>query len=283
MEFPNEQELAAMKGIMDGEESVSRKDLKSGMQKIDAKSLYDLVLWGLRTGIIKDPPMPEIKNHAMADPKKFHEGYPIWLQYLSGLVSGYSDGDIDKEMHINRDQQAFYHKKIAIEFHLHPSKARLIRFAFQVLNPVKGPSASKVDWRPWTKSTISLLRVPQTHTGSQIDPEASITKKDTAIKALKLLKVPDFSSRKKSMWDMLELAKQRRDEEIQRLHPIANRIPQTPDQEKQIKMAEKQLAVVNAAWQRVRILFARQGYALPGDEELLRSQGRKIYIPGTRH
>ena len=295
-EFPNEQELQVMKSVMDGEQPASKKLLASGMNKAGLKTLYDLVLWGLKTGLIKDEPLPKVKDHAMTDPKKFYEGYPEWLKYLGGLVSGYSDGEIDRELRINKDQQAFYHKKIAIEFHLHPSKARLIRFAFQVLNPVSGPKQFKGDWRPWTKSTTSLMRIPQTMTGSKIDPNATVTKETTLAKALELLGLEkkDIPAAKRksergsiwnrsheSLYHMLEMAKDRRDAEIRRLHPIANRHPETPDQKKQIETANKQLAVVNGAWNRVRALFARNGYALPGDENLLTSLKPKVYIPGS--
>jgi hypothetical protein len=280
MEFPNEQELTAMKGIMDGEESVSKQHLKYGLQKIGAKSNYDLILWGLRAGIIKDPPLPEVKKHAMANPKKYHEGYPMWLQYLSGIVSGYSPSDIEQEMHIGKDSQDFYFKKIAIDFHLHPSKSRLIRFAFQVLSPISPPPTTVgfKPFKPWNGSTTSLMTVPKKGTGSRIDPESSITRKTVASKALKFLGVVGSESQKKNPWDMLELAKHRRDDEILRLYPIANSHPETAE----VKMASKQLAVVNAAWGRVKILFARKGYALPGDEELLRRE-KRIFIPGKKH
>lgn len=294
-EFPNDQELQVMKSVMDGEQPASKKLLASGMSKAGLKTLYDLVLWGLKTGLIKDEPLPQVKNHAMSDPKKFHEGYPSWLRYLGGLVSGYNDNEIDKELGFNKDQQAFYHKKIAIEFRLHPSKARLIRFAFQVLQPVEGPKQFKGDWRPWTKSRTALIHTPE-KTGSQVDPEGMITKGTTLGKALELLgisknEIPQArrKSERGSLWKrshealyhMLELAKQRRDQEIKRLSPMANRHSDDPALQQRAETASKQLAVVNAAWERIRNLFARNGYALPGDENLLTSLKPKVYIPGS--
>lgn len=294
MEFPSQQELIAMKAVMDGEETFSKPDFKSGMLKIEAKSLYDLILWGLRAGIIQDPPMPEVKDYAMTDPKKYHESYPSWLKLLSGLVSGYSPREIESNLGLGKDSQEFYHKKIAIEFHLHPSKARLIRFAFQVLNPIKPPPRMHIDWRPWTGSRTSLMRIPQTMTGSQIDPDAVVTK-DTPVKMmLKLLRVkelPRASGKKISsiwlrpdneLWEILEKAKIRRDEEIKKLIPLANRSSDDPIVQQQTRMAEKQLSVVNTAWRGVRALFARHGYTLPGDEELLIKYKPRMHIPGQK-
>jgi hypothetical protein len=281
-EFPDEKELAAMKDVMDGGKPT--KHVASGMKKQGLKNIRDLVLWGLKTGIIRDEPKTELQKYQMDDPKKAYEAHPMWLQYLGALAGGY-DPDIPKST------QEFLHKKIAIAFHLHPSIARLIRFAFQVISPVQPPKKAEREFRPWTKSTTSLMRIPQTMTGSKIDPEGSITKETMASAAMALLgldKLPKSTSKKggfwnrphNQLWHLLEMAKERRDAEIKRLHPIANRHPENPDQEKQVKLAARQLAVVNAAWDRIRILFARNGYALPGDEELLSREKRQVYIPG---
>lgn len=275
---------------MDGEPPASRRLLASGMKKVGLKTIYDLVLWGLKTGIIKDNPRPDVKEHAMLTPRNFQESYPEWLRYLAGLVSGYSANEIDTEMRINKDQQAFFHQKIAIEFHLHPSKARLIRFAFQVLNPVIGPPKRYADWRPWTKSRISLIHTPQ-RTGSMIDPEASVTKDAATTTLLGLLgvSIPKVTKRSEmgafwkhshdQLYHILEMARDRRNAEIKRLSPLANRHPETPDDAVRVKTATKQLSVVNAAWDRIRILFARRGYALPEDEHLLQKMKQGVFIP----
>ena len=224
----------------------------------------------------------------MGDPKKQYEAHPLWLQYLAALAGGY-DPDMPKST------QEYLHKKIAIEFHLHPSMARLIRFAFQVTHPIEGPKKMHQDWRPWTKSKTSLMRIPQTMTGSKLTPGGSITKETPVTKALQLLgftsdDIPTAKRKSEggSLWrrshedlyHMLEKARDRRDAEIRRLHPLANRHPENPDQEIQVKTAAKQLAVVNSAWDRIRNLFARNGYVLPGDEELLTTLKPKAYIPG---
>ncbi len=287
MEFPDQQELIAMKAVMDGEDIFNKADLKSGMQKIEAKTLYDLIKWGLIAGIIRDSPMTEIKDYAMTDPKKFYESYPSWLKLLDGLVAGYNPQQMEIVMGLGKDSQEFYHRKIAIEFHLHPSKARLIRFAFQVCNPVTPPPASKIDWRPWTGSRTSLMRIPQTNTGSTIDQDAVVTNETPVRVALRLLGVENLPKSKRkgnSIWirdesellDILYKAKERRDEEIKRLGPMANRHSDDPIEQQRAKMADRQLAVVNSAWARIRGLFARNKVALYGDEEAITKYARHL-------
>ncbi len=283
--FPNETELAALKKVMDGTKGVDRSAFKSGMEKIGARNLYELIVWGLKTGIIQDKPIKLDPNTFHSD--KTYSAFPLWLQYLHHISAG-------EKVDMPKTTIDWLRKKIVDKFKLDGSDQSLIRFAIAAIRPMEPPKRSQVDWRPWTKSTTSLMRIPQTHTGSPVDPYGSITKETTMTKALELLGIrPEEipSSGKKSergsfwrkshetLYHMLELAKNRRDQQIQKLHPLANRHPQNPDQAKQIDMASKQLAVVNAAWQRVRILFARNGYALPGDEELLSREKKQIYIP----
>lgn len=271
--FPNETELSALKRIMDGK-TAKKRELKSGMIKINARNLYDIIVWGLRTGVIQDKPIKGIKA-GMFGNEGFYDGYPIWYQMLNQIASG-------NKPDLPNSQIEYYKNWIDKKFNLNGTDAQRIRFAIASLSPIEPPEIADNPWRPWTGSRSSLMRIPQTHTGSMIDPEGTITKKTTAQKALQLLGAYNAKMKKKNPWDVLEFAKQRRNAEIQKLHPIANRHPETPDQEKQVKMASKQLAVVNAAWERVRILFARKGYALMGDDEFLRNQKSQIYIPG-RH
>ncbi len=286
--FPEDQELAALKSVMDGEKA-SKKYLKAGMEKINARTLYDIIVWGLRTGIIHDKPIKGV-HPEMFRKEGFYEGYPMWYFILNQIVTG-NKPDLPKS------QIEHYQKWIDQKFNLNGTDAQRIRFALAALSPIEPPKKTQADWRPWTKSTTSLMRIPQTHTGADIDPEGSITKETPVLPALKLLgikkdEIPKARSRSESgsfwnrshetLYHMLELAKQRRDGLIKKLHPFANRIPQNPDQEKQSKMAEKQLAVINAAWDRIRMLFARNGYTLPGDEELLRTHAKRLYIPGRR-
>lgn len=271
--FPNETELSALKRIMDGK-TAKKRELKSGMIKINAHNLYDIIVWGLRTGIIHDKPIEGIHSQ-MFGKEMPHEAYPIWYQILNQIAAG-------NKPDLPNSQIEYYKNWIDKKFNLDGTDAQRIRFAIASLSPIDPPKIADSPWVPWTGSRSSLMRIPQTHTGSMINPDGAITKKTTAQKALQLLGAYDAKMKKKNPWDVLEFAKRRRDAEIRKLHPIANRYPETPDQEKQVKMASKQLAVVNAAWGRVRILFARKGYALPGDEELLRTYGNRIYIPGRK-
>lgn len=270
---------------MDGEQPANKALLARGMKKVGIKNLRDLILWGLKTGIIKDEPLTQLAKEPLDDPKKTYEAHPMWLQFLGALAGGY-DPDMPKTT------QDFLHRKIAIKFHLKPDKAHLIRFAFQVISPIEGPRKAEREFRPWTKSTTSLMHMPQ-KTGSMIDPEGSVTKETVATAALALLGIKDLpKAMKKSekgsfwkrshtqLWHILEMASHRRDAEIRRLGPLANRHPNTPAEAERVNTASKQLAVVNAAWDRIRILFARNGFALHGDEELLDRERKKLYIPG---
>jgi len=285
--FPDDTQLLVMTGVMDGkslsniatELAIKVKDAKNilatGMRRANVNNLYELIVWGLRTGIIKDEPKTDLKNK-IQPPVGSYEAHPTWLRVLDAIISGYNDVEIEQHAGVSRDSLKYYKKHINDTFNLGGSRARLIRFGFQLLNPIKPPLSMSGNrpFRPWTGSTTSLMTIPKTGTGSRINPEDTITNKTKLFHALDFLKVVGNQSQKKNPWDMLELAKQRRDDEIRRLHPIANKHPETPE----VKMAAKQLAIVNAAWDRIRILFARKGYVLPGDEELLRRE-KRIFVP----
>jgi hypothetical protein len=292
--FPNPKQLADMKRIMDGETNSPTRDAREGMKMAGVKNLYELILWGLRTGVIKDDPIPNV-DEKFPQRKGWYEAYPLWKVLLHDTTMGMKDSDIQKHG-MSQDSINFYRKMIQDKFNLGNSAAKFIRFAFASTNPISGPGSTRgfKPFKPWTGSTTALMRIPQTGTGSVIDPEGSITKETPLTAALKLIGIrkgqipqPKSKAQRGSFWNrshesiyhVLELAKNQRDKEIKRLHPIANRHPETPE----VKMAAKQLAVVNSAWDRIRILFARNGYTLPGDEELLRSQGKRLYIPGRRH
>lgn len=152
---PSEEQIAIMKLVMDGkpmgeivkELNIKFKDatakLKDGMKKIGARNLYDLILWGLRSGIIKDPPL-EIENKFAQS--GMYEGYPAWLQILNLIVSGKTDPEITKNEY-SKDTLNFYKEQIKQRYGLGPSDAKLIRFAFQVLNPISPPKTT-LGWKP---------------------------------------------------------------------------------------------------------------------------------------
>lgn len=139
--FPNQQELAIMKGIMDGESiqniskklNITGKDAKHllthGMKIADVKSLYDLILWGLKTGVIRDEPLPEVwkQLHSNENPS-----YEDWRYFLNQSVTG-GKGNLSKST------QDSLKRSIAQKFNLGPSDAKFIRFVFQVLNPISPP------------------------------------------------------------------------------------------------------------------------------------------------
>lgn len=152
--FPDNDQLLVMKGIMDGnslsevaaELAVKVKDAKlalaTGMQKAKVNNLYELVVWGLRTGVIKDEPLTHLKDKVKPTAGTY-EGHPTWLRVLSGIIAGYNDNEIEQEAGVSRDSLEHYKNLINKEFNLNGSRAQLIRLGFQVLEPVKGPDQVK--------------------------------------------------------------------------------------------------------------------------------------------
>lgn len=152
--FPDNDQLLVMKGVMDGkslseiaaELAVKVKDTKqalaSGMQKAKVQNLYELILWGLRAGVIKDEPLTHLKDKIQS-PEGTYEGHPTWLRVLSGIIAGYNDSEIEREAGVSRDSLEHYKKLIDTKFNLGGSRAKLIRFGFQLLNPIEGPAQVK--------------------------------------------------------------------------------------------------------------------------------------------
>jgi hypothetical protein len=197
--FPDENELAAMKSLMDGEKGVSKNDLATGMKKARVKNLYELIVWGLRSGVIKDEPLTHLKDKMMYDPNA-HEGYPTRLRVLAATIAGYNDFEIQKEAGVSKDSLIFYRKKIATEFNLGDSTARLIRFGFQVLNPIKPPSS--ISKPPTNYQTIENPPVLSKFRPSDIDPNIpvydKITKRIVAPAPEDMnLKIPNISKPKR--------------------------------------------------------------------------------------
>jgi hypothetical protein len=174
--FPDENELAAMKSLMDGEKGVSKNDLATGMKKARVKNLYELIVWGLRSGVIKDEPLTHLKDKMMYDPNAL-EGYPTRLRVLAATIAGYNDFEIQKEAGVSKDSLVFYRKKIATEFNLGDSVARLIRFGFQVLNPIKPPSS--ISKPPTNYQTIKNPPVLSKFRPANIDPNITVYDRTT--------------------------------------------------------------------------------------------------------
>ena len=112
--FPDNNQLLVMKGVMDGkslsdiatELSVKVKDAKialtAGMQKARVQNLYELIVWGLRAGIIKDEPKTDFKDKIQPAAGTY-EAHPTWLRVLEAIILGYSDNEIDRQAGVNRD------------------------------------------------------------------------------------------------------------------------------------------------------------------------------------
>jgi len=260
--FPNEQQLIAMKKVMDGEKSVNKNDLKNGMKLIGAKNLYELVLWGLRSDIIQDKPI-DIGKDIISKGAAY---YPVWLKLLNYTVSGYSDSEIETEGRISKNSIKYYRDLIAKKFNLGDSPAKLIRFAFQVLNPISGPgklaTPHKAAISPHTTlknpPMISKFRPATIDPNYEPDYRSSKGNRGSIAIALQTLGIDPSVIRGKTIWDrppekiwsLLELAKRRYELEISHAHP---------DRPGGNTTRARQM---NAAWKFVKEKFAQNGYEL---------------------
>lgn len=295
--FPNPQELAIMKGVMDGESiqnisknlGITAKDAKHllthGMKIADVKSLYDLILWGLKTGIIRDEPLPEVwkQLHSNENPS-----YEDWRYFLNQSVTG-GKGNLSKST------QDSLKRSIAQKFNLGPSDAKFIRFVFQVVNPISPPSRVRA-FKPHVshyvktgvspKYAVALSKFrpadidPDLHPnyqprragnkmalpGATIDPLPVGTKVPTQggtiTVALKIMGInPDvikppigkasfWNHNPEHLWRILELAKTRYYYEIAHAHS---------DGKSGDTNRAKQVTV---AWRFIKDMFKRRGYEL---------------------
>lgn len=154
--FPNNDQLAVMKGVLDGEPlskiahdkgitvSEANKRYKDGMRIANLKTLHDLVLWGLTTGVIQDPPRTDL---AKAEIDKGYREYPIWIRVLQAMTTSGKDADIAQEAGLARSSLEYYKELIKKKFLLGDAPTSLIRFAFQVTKPIAPPKSFK-GWRP---------------------------------------------------------------------------------------------------------------------------------------
>jgi len=139
--FPDERQLTDMKKVMDGIDTKPSKYAREGMELVNVRNLYELIVWGLRTGVIKDEP---VKNVADEFPpiKGTYESYPAWLVLLHNTTSGMSDEQT--QVHgISKDTINNTRKKIQDKFSLGNSMAKFIRFAFAATNPINGPGSTR--------------------------------------------------------------------------------------------------------------------------------------------
>jgi len=169
--FPENDQLLVMKGVMDGKSydkiakelsstnRIVRNNLAKGMETVRVKNLYELIVWGLRTGVIRDTPIDLEKIKSV---KSYgFESYPKWLQVLNLTVSGRSAQEISIEIGITKSSIEHYRDFVEKEFGLGGSLAEYIRFGFRALNSISAP-ASVRGYKPFKawKSPYSTLEQP---------------------------------------------------------------------------------------------------------------------------
>jgi len=172
--FPSNEEINVMKGVLDGRSlreisnranttvSKTKENFVKGMKKAQLKTIYDLVLWGLRTGIIRDEPKPEITKLLQSN-----HNYDDLRFYLNRLVTG----DVD----MPKSSQESFKKAISHKFNIGSSDASIIRFAFQVMNPITPPNSIR-GFKPhiphYVKTGVSpkLAIIPSKFKAADIDP-----------------------------------------------------------------------------------------------------------------
>lgn len=277
--FPNEKELAVMKGVMDGESiqqiskklNITIKDTKHllsrGMRIAELKNLYDLILWGLKTGVIKDEPLPDAYKQIS---NNTNPSYAEWRFFLNQIITGQSD--------IPKSTQDNLKKQIAKHFKLGPSDAQFMRFVFQAMNPINPPKSVR-GFKPhvphFVKTGVSpkYAVIPSKFKPADIDPNLHPTYQPLKMgrqvgaqggsiqMALKILginpdvvktpknKVSFWQHKPEDLWHILELARTRFEYEIAHAHP---------DRGGDVNRAKQ----VNVAWKFVKDMFKRRGYEL---------------------
>jgi len=175
--FPSREELVVMKAAMEGnslkdaakELSLSSKEvkdlLKIGMKRANIRDLYELIVFGLKNGIIKDEPIDITDIEKQFEKKGFYESYPLWLYVMNQVAAGKSIQQIGREGEGGSKtsiQNAI--KQITDKFNLGESPAKFIRFSLAALNPIK-PNPSVRGFKPhvsWAQkqgvgSTLPLM------------------------------------------------------------------------------------------------------------------------------
>lgn len=296
--FPKSGQLEIMKSVMDGNTlqdiakklNITVKDAKSslvdGMKTAELKNIYDLVLWGLKTGIIQDKPLLNVLKQLNGNVE-----YADWNRFLNQTVTS-SHVDFPKSTQSN------YKQAISKMFNVGPSDAEFIRFAFRVINPIKPPTSFR-GFKPFVshfvKTGVSskFAMVPSKFKAADIDPNLhpnyqpirinapkggrgylplkssdyankgiiKPSQKGSVQMALKILGIhPDvvktptnktsfWQHKSEDLWHILELARTRFDYEIAHAHP---------DRGGDVNRAKQ----VTIAWRFVREMFKRRGYEL---------------------
>lgn len=189
--FPTEEELIVMKSVMDGKKladaakdlSISTSEakdlLKSGMNRANLQNLYELIVFGLRSGVIKDEPIDIENVKKQFEKQGFYEGYPLWLSIMNQVVSGKSFQDIERDGGPAKSSIQNAVKQISDKFNLENSPARFIRFSFSALNPIT-PNASIRGYKPhvsWAQKAGIGSKLPLMHTKfkpANIDPDIPV-------------------------------------------------------------------------------------------------------------
>lgn len=176
--FPDERQLIDMKKVLDGTVIHPSKYAKEGMKIAGIRNLYELVVWGLRTGVIKDEP---IKNVADKFPQRAgtYEAYPLWLVLLHNTTMGMSDDQIQKNGGMAIPSIQNYRKQIQDKFGLGNSMAKFIRFAFAATNPISGPGFTRgfKPHVPWSVKAGIGSKYPMVHSKfkpADIDPDIPV-------------------------------------------------------------------------------------------------------------
>lgn len=189
--FPNEEELIVMKSVMDGKKlsdaakdlSISTKEaknlLKSGMERANLRNLYELIVFGLRSGIIKDEPIDIKSIEKQFEKPGFYEANPTWLHVMNQLVIGKTLQDIEREGGGSKSSIQNAIKKLSDHFGIGDSMAKLIRFSLAALNPIDGPSKIR-GYKPhvsWAQKAGIGSKFPLIHTKfspANIDPDIPV-------------------------------------------------------------------------------------------------------------
>jgi len=201
--FPSREELVVMKAAMDGEPlrnaanelDVTAKEvkdlLKSGMDKLNVRNLYELIIFGLRSGIIEDTPIDIKDIEKQFEIQGFHEAYPLWLFVMNQVVTGKSISDIERAGE-GGSKSSLQHavKQISDKFDLGQSPAKFIRFSLRALNPIK-PNDKIRGFRPfvsWAQKQgigSKFPLVPSKFKPADIDPDIPVynaaSKRNTAV------------------------------------------------------------------------------------------------------
>lgn len=190
--FPDNDEIIVMKGVMDGnsfgdiarELDVKVNDVKSllanGMKKANVKDLYELIVFGLRSGIIKDKPIDVKEIEQQFYKKGFYEAYPLWLFVMNQVASGRTFQEIERAGE-GGSKTSIQHarKQIADKYGLGDSLAKYIRFSIVAVSPLTAPGSVRgfkphVSWAQKAGIGSQLPVIPSKFRPANIDPNIPV-------------------------------------------------------------------------------------------------------------